>query len=411
MTWSGGTYKKGNFTTNGWTGDASLGIGIEAGRHDTQDDDFAAGINQCLNKDGSNAATGNLNAGAFRVTNLGAGTARTDAAQVGQVQDGTLHWGSTSGGTANAQTLTLSPTVTAYVAGQRFSFLAGFTNTAAATLNVNGAGAKNIFNAATGVAIGAGEVVSGRAYEVIYDGTQFLLLNDVTPIQNGDYIWLGTTAGTATAQTATATPAITAYKAGQKFRALIGTGLSSTGATPTTHTLNINSIGAKTIVHNGSGGSPTFGSFVAGRIIEFVYDGTYMVITNDPGAWQTYTPILRYGASTLAKTVQYAKYKRTGNLLHAQFYLQVSALAAASGDITVELPVNLLNYAIRTIGSGYFYDPAPGVSYVCTCLIANGNSDRVYFINDASGASLFGTVPAITMNIGDGLLFDLHYEV
>lgn len=411
MSWSGGTYRKGNYGTNGWTGDASLGIGIEAGRHDTQDDDFANGINQCLNKDGSNAATGNLNIGANRVTNIAAGTARSDAIQVGQVQDGALQWGGTSGGAANAQTLTLSPIVTAYAAGQRFSFLAGFTNTAAATLNVNGAGAKNIFNAATGAAIGAGEIVSGRAYEVIYDGTQFLLLNDVTPIQNGDYIWLGTTGGTATAQTASATPAITAYKAGQKFRALIGAGLSSTGATPTTHTLNINSLGAKTIVHNGSGGSPTFGSWVAGRIIEFVYDGTYLVITNDPGAWQTYNPTLRYGASTLTKTVNYAKYKRSGNSLHAQFYLQVSALATTNGDISVELPVNVLNYAIRSIGGGYFFDTAPGVSYVCCTLIANGNSDRVYFINDASGSSLFGTAPAITMNTGDGLLFDLHYEV
>ena len=310
--WSGGNFTRANPT---WTTDAGLGIGIEAGRHDTQDNDFTTGINECLNKTGQNQMTGNLHlGGSNRITNLGAATARTDAPQVAQVQD-------------------------------------------------------------------------------------------------GDFIWLGTTAGTATAQTASATPAITAYKAGQKFRALIGAGLSSTGATPTTHTLNINSIGAKTIVHNGSGGSLTFGSFVAGRIIEFVYDGTYMVITNDPGAWQTYTPTLRYGASTLAKTVQYAKYKRTGNLLHAQFYLQVSALAAASGDISVELPVNVLNYAIRSIGGGYFFDSAPGVSYVCCTLIANGNSDRVYFINDASGSNIFGSGPAITMNTGDGLLFDLHYEV
>ena len=86
MAWSGGTYRKGNYSTNGWTGDASLGIGIEAGRHDTQDDDFQGGINQCLNKDGSNAATGNLNIGSNRLTNVSAGTARTDAINLSQVQ-------------------------------------------------------------------------------------------------------------------------------------------------------------------------------------------------------------------------------------------------------------------------------------------------------------------------------------
>jgi len=179
MTWSGGTYKKGNFTTNGWTGDASLGIGIEAGRHDTQDDDFAAGINQCLNKDGSNAATGNLNAGTYRITNIGAGTARTDAAQVGQVQDGAIIWCGTSGGSANAQTLTPSPAITAYVAGQVFRFIAGFTSTGAVTLQVSGlASPVTCLMKNSKIALGTlAPVMAGLTYEALYDGTNFLISN------------------------------------------------------------------------------------------------------------------------------------------------------------------------------------------------------------------------------------------
>jgi hypothetical protein len=69
MGWSGGNYSKGNAGTGGWAGDASLGIGIEAGRHDTQDNDFATGINQCINKDGSNSMTGPFNAGGQNVIN------------------------------------------------------------------------------------------------------------------------------------------------------------------------------------------------------------------------------------------------------------------------------------------------------------------------------------------------------
>jgi hypothetical protein len=79
MPWAAGSYTKGNSGTGGWVGDASLGIGIEAGRHDTQDNDFATGINQCLNKDGSNSATGNLNLGGFIPTNIAAGTAAAPA--------------------------------------------------------------------------------------------------------------------------------------------------------------------------------------------------------------------------------------------------------------------------------------------------------------------------------------------
>lgn len=86
MPWVGGIYRKSNYATNGWTGDAANNIGIEAGRHDTQDDDFASGISQCLNKDGSNTATGNLNfGGSYKLTNLIPGTASTDSATYGQV--------------------------------------------------------------------------------------------------------------------------------------------------------------------------------------------------------------------------------------------------------------------------------------------------------------------------------------
>src|SRR5579885_2646131 len=53
----------------------------------------------------------------------------------------------TSGGSANAQTLTYGVAPAAYIQGQRYTFVAGFTNTGACTLNVNGLGAKNIFRA------------------------------------------------------------------------------------------------------------------------------------------------------------------------------------------------------------------------------------------------------------------------
>jgi hypothetical protein len=52
----------------------------------------------------------------------------------------------TSAGTANAQTLTYTVAPIAYVAGDTYSFIAGATNTGAATINVNGLGAKNIKN-------------------------------------------------------------------------------------------------------------------------------------------------------------------------------------------------------------------------------------------------------------------------
>ena len=180
MVWSGGTYKKGNFTTNGWTGDASLGIGIEAGRHDTQDDDFATGINQCLNKDGSNVATGNLNLNTNKLTNIGAGTARTDAAQVGQVQDGDFIWLGTTAGTAAAQTASATPAITAYKTGQVFRFISNFYtgSEAAVTLNVNGIGAKTCVGLGSNTPLnGFLYLQKGLIYEATYNGTNFAISN------------------------------------------------------------------------------------------------------------------------------------------------------------------------------------------------------------------------------------------
>jgi hypothetical protein len=77
----------------------------------------------------------------------------------------------TSGGAANAQTLTYGAAPAGYFQGQRFCFIAGFTNTGAATLNVNGIGAKAIQLAAA--ALTGGEIVAGQMVTVAYDGTQF----------------------------------------------------------------------------------------------------------------------------------------------------------------------------------------------------------------------------------------------
>jgi len=89
MGWSGGVYTKGNSATGGWTGDAASGIGIEAGRHDTQDNDFATGINTCLTKDGQNTPTANLPMGGFKHTGVANGSANTDYMAYGQIRNGT----------------------------------------------------------------------------------------------------------------------------------------------------------------------------------------------------------------------------------------------------------------------------------------------------------------------------------
>lgn len=89
MAWSGSTYRKGNYATNGWTGDAANNIGIEAGRHDVQDDDFAQGITDCINKNGLNTPSTNLPMGGNKHTGVGNAVNASDYMAYGQIRNGT----------------------------------------------------------------------------------------------------------------------------------------------------------------------------------------------------------------------------------------------------------------------------------------------------------------------------------
>lgn len=73
-------------------------------------------------------------------------------------------------GTANTYVITPSPVITAYAAGQVFSFVATNANTGASTLNVNGLGAKTI-NKDGGIAMAAGDILANQMIVVEYDGT------------------------------------------------------------------------------------------------------------------------------------------------------------------------------------------------------------------------------------------------
>jgi hypothetical protein len=69
--------------------------------------------------------------------------------------------------------------MSAYATGQRFFFVAPATNTGACTLNINAIGAKSVTKQGT-TALAAGDIVLNGIVQVVYDGTQFQILNPVT---------------------------------------------------------------------------------------------------------------------------------------------------------------------------------------------------------------------------------------
>ncbi len=90
-------------------------------------------------------------------------------------------WAGTSGGSANAQTLTVANMGTTPLVGVPIRFIPVATNTTAATIALNGGTPIAVFKPTAGgaVALTGGEIVStpvAQVVEVIYDGTRFQIV-------------------------------------------------------------------------------------------------------------------------------------------------------------------------------------------------------------------------------------------
>lgn len=84
----------------------------------------------------------------------------------------------------DAYAITITPAITAYAAGQEFTFKAGTANTGACTLNVSGLGAKDIkknYNED----LATGDIVANQIVKVVYDGTNMQMVSKssfITPV-------------------------------------------------------------------------------------------------------------------------------------------------------------------------------------------------------------------------------------
>jgi len=136
--------------------------------------DLANGLSTAITKDGQTTVTNNIPMSGFKITGLGAATVGTDAVRYSQIQGGADKLVTVTG--TDTLTGSMTPALTAYAAGNQFSFVVANTNTGAVTINIDGNGAKSITRTGS-TALVAGDMVAGQVALIEYDGTRFQLLN------------------------------------------------------------------------------------------------------------------------------------------------------------------------------------------------------------------------------------------
>lgn len=123
----------------------------------------------------------NLSGSAFSVNT---GTAFTWGAA--QSSDSTYNYCADAGAN-DTYACTISPAITAYATGAHYFFKANTVNTGAATINFNSLGAKTIkkYTSTGGADLADADIRAGAIVEVIYDGTNMQLVNQLGNSSSG----------------------------------------------------------------------------------------------------------------------------------------------------------------------------------------------------------------------------------
>lgn len=164
-----------------WVNDAAANIRIRADRHDSEDDNFALGLSQCITKDGQTTITADLPMASYRHTNVGEGTALTHYARYDQVLNGKTNW-SVATGTADALVVNHTVPFTAYVDGMLVNFRVAAANTTttptlavdaltAKTMKKSGGDALLVGDLTAGMEVTARYNQSGDHFEIVFQYT------------------------------------------------------------------------------------------------------------------------------------------------------------------------------------------------------------------------------------------------
>ncbi len=352
--------------------------------------DLATMISTAVMKDGQSTITADIPFSSNKITGLADGSSLQDAATIKNVINSTGVYVATVGGTADVITLSPSPSITAYVAGQTFKFIASGANTTNVTVAVSGLAAKAITKNGTSALV-AGDIPSAMMVTATYDGTRFILAssnNLVNPVfsgtATGSLTGLALTTAVLTTSTVAADPSAALGVASKQYVDVLTNLVSHTSnatIAQSTHTallsgasftLTLNTAVGHTgqeiiLVHNGTSltqvytidgagsetvdGTTTYILYTAGERLRIVSDGANWVVTDHQAetAWIDAGAMTILGSSsnpTKPATPDFDKvlWKRQGKEVFVRWVLQISSSAGATdgtGAYLFETPTGI----------------------------------------------------------------------
>ena len=168
------------------------GTVISSSETDANNSDIATALTQSIAVDGQAVVTAHIPMAAHKFTGVSVGSAATDSLSLGQAQAEAFIWCGTAGGSADAITLSPSPAITAYAAGQRFVWMASSSvNTGATTVAISGLSTIALQN--NGAALVAGNHAASKMFIGILNTTSTV---QIMQVQNSGTISNLTVSGT-----------------------------------------------------------------------------------------------------------------------------------------------------------------------------------------------------------------------
>jgi len=184
--WSGGSFS----VSVDMSANAAAGIDIVASAFSNQMDVVVTGINNCVAKDGQNAATGNLPMGGFRHTGTGKAAAVDSYSRVNEfIHLSPLYMLDNEAAGSITVSCTATPWATGLSAGMHVYVRAAgnkpFSTGGNVVIKINGLSANCSAN--DGSQLWPGAFTSGQIHELVYDGSNFKLLNPGYRVVTGTF--------------------------------------------------------------------------------------------------------------------------------------------------------------------------------------------------------------------------------